>query len=88
VVAFCRTDETQRRNALYLSSFVVAPAHRGTGVARPFLNEVLAGAKTRGFSRVLLKVHEDNPAAQRLYTTAGFKSTQKLNKRYEMERIM
>ena len=87
VAAFCRTDETNRGRALYLSSFVVAPAFRGTGLARPFLDGVLADAKTHGHDRVLLKVHEDNVAAQRLYGNAGFQSQQKWNKRYEMIRL-
>jgi len=73
---------------VYLSSFVVAPEYRGTGLARPFLIGVLADAKDRGHDRVLLKVHEDNVAAQRLYAGVGFRSHQKLNKRYEMERMM
>ena len=85
IAAFCRTDETRNGTALYLSSFVVAPANRGTGVARPFLTGVLADAVHRGHDRVLLKVHEDNEAAQRLYAGVGFRSNQKLNKRYEME---
>lgn len=88
LAAFCRTDETNARTALYLSSFVVAPEYRGTGLARPFLTGVLADAKGRGHDRVLLKVHEDNVAAQRLYTGIGFQSQQKWNKRYEMERMM
>jgi ribosomal protein S18 acetylase RimI-like enzyme len=37
------------------------------------------------YTKVLLKVHEDNEAAQRLYRKAGFISKQKWNKRYEME---
>jgi ribosomal protein S18 acetylase RimI-like enzyme len=88
VAAFCRTDETSRRTALYLSSFVVAPAFRGAGLARPFLDGVLADAKIQGHDRILLKVHEDNVAAQRLYENAGFQTQQKWNKRYEMERLV
>ena len=84
MAAFCRTDDTNRCTAAYLSSFVVAPDYRGTGVARPFLLGVLADAKTRGHDRVLLKVHEDNWVAQKLYTGVGFQSQQKWNKRYEM----
>jgi ribosomal protein S18 acetylase RimI-like enzyme len=82
-VAFCRTEETLR-GRLYLSSFLVAPQHRGTGVAAAFLADVLHGARARGFQEILLKVHEDNAAAQRLYLNAGFEIQQKWNKRYEM----
>ena len=82
-VAFCRTEETVR-GRLYLSSFLVAPQHRGTGIASAFLADVLHGARARGYEEILLKVHEDNTAAQRLYLNAGFEIQQKWNKRYEM----
>jgi ribosomal protein S18 acetylase RimI-like enzyme len=83
-VAFCRTEETLR-GRLYLSSFIVAPQYRGTGVAKAFLNDVLRNTN----ERIELKVHEDNVAARRLYENAGFVVQQKWNKRYEMNtRIM
>jgi len=82
-VAFCRTEETPK-GRLYLSSFLVAPQYRGTGVASAFLADVLQGARARGYEEILLKVHEDNVAAQRLYLNAGFEIQQKWNKRYEM----
>jgi ribosomal protein S18 acetylase RimI-like enzyme len=82
-VAFCRTEETPK-GRLYLSSFLVAPPYRGTGVASAFLADVLRGARARGYEEILLKVHEDNVAAQRLYLHAGFEVQQKWNKRYEM----
>ena len=37
------------------------------------------------YTKVLLKVHEDNMAARRLYKKIGFTQKQKLNNRYEME---
>ena len=82
-VAFCRTEETPK-GRLYLSSFLVTPPYRGTGVASAFLADVLRGARARGYEEILLKVHEDNVAAQRLYLHAGFEVQQKWNKRYEM----
>jgi len=83
--AYCRTDET-RSGHLYLSSFLVTPAFRGLGVSTAFLDSVLRGAQ--GYERIMLKVHEDNYAAQRLYVNAGFKVKNKFNKRYEMERLV
>ena len=85
MVAFCKTEETRSRH-LYLSSFIVAPEYRGTHVAQNFLQSVLHSAKP--YEKVLLKVHEDNPAAKRLYDKTGFVAQQKWNKRYEMERLM
>ena len=85
MVAFCKTEETRSRH-LYLSSFIVAPEYRGTHVAQNFLQSVLHSAKP--YEKVLLKVHEDNPAAKRLYDKSGFVAQQKWNKRYEMEKLM
>ena len=62
----------------------MAPECRGTGTSARFLTSVLDDAKVRGYERVLLKVHEDNRAALRLYVGAGFVAQQKWNKRYEM----
>jgi ribosomal protein S18 acetylase RimI-like enzyme len=78
-LAFCRIEETLR-GRLYLSSFIVLPQYRGTGVAAAFLNDILRTTRTQ----IELKVHEDNVAARRLYEKAGFTVQQKLNKRYEM----
>jgi len=85
VAAFCKTEETKSRH-LYLSSFIVTPDYRGTGVAQEFLQSVLRSAA--GYEKVFLKVHEDNPAAKRLYDKSGFVAQQKWNKRYEMEKLM
>jgi ribosomal protein S18 acetylase RimI-like enzyme len=40
------------------------------------------------YTKVLLKVHEDNMAAYRLYNKIGFMSKQKINNRYEMEAML
>lgn len=85
--AYCKTEET-RTGRLYLSSFLVNPAFRGTHTGTTFLASLLGAAHMRGYEHVLLKVHEDNLAAQRLYGSAGFTSKQKWNQRYEMERMM
>ena len=85
--AYCKTEET-RTGRLYLSSFVVTPSFRGAGIGKAFLTSVMDAAHQRGYDRILLKVHEDNRAAQRLYYDAGFVARQKWNKRYEMERIV
>ena len=83
VLAFCKLEETAHQN-LYLSSFLIHPAHRGLGVGGLFLSALL---KQQAHSKLLLKVHEENEAAQRLYAAHGFQTKQKWNKRYEMERL-
>jgi len=83
VLAFCKLEETVNKN-LYLSSFLIHPEHRGKGVGGLFLSTLL---KQLPHSKLLLKVHEENTAAQRLYAAHGFQTKQKWNKRYEMERL-
>ena len=84
VGAFCKTEET-RSGHLYLSSFLIAPEYRRTGLSTLFLQSILTEAGGRMYTKVLLKVHEDNMAAYRLYNKIGFAQKQKLNNRYEME---
>ena len=81
--AYCKTEET-RTGRLYLSSFLVTPEYRGTGTSKAFLSSVLGFAAVQGYETVLLKVHEDNPVAKRLYESVGFVTNQKWQKRYEM----
>jgi len=83
VIAFCKTEETVKTNALYLSSFLIHPSYRGLGLGGTFLTKMLAQAPR--YSKVLLKVHEENPIAKQLYESHGFQTKQKWNKRYEME---
>jgi ribosomal protein S18 acetylase RimI-like enzyme len=63
----------------------MAPEYRRTGLSTLFLQSVLQEANNRMYTKVLLKVHEDNRAAYRLYKKIGFSEKQKLNNRYEME---
>jgi len=88
VAAFCKTETTAKANALYISSFLIHPSYRGLGLSGQFLSNLLEQARHDRYDKVLLKVHEDNQTAQRLYTKHGFQSIQKWNKRYEMERLL
>ncbi|SPF69315.1 Gcn5-related N-acetyltransferase (GNAT) domain profile [Propionibacterium ruminifibrarum] len=55
-----------------LLRIVVAPAHRGQGVAAGLLARLLAEAASAGACRMLLEVRHDNTAALALYERAGF----------------
>jgi ribosomal protein S18 acetylase RimI-like enzyme len=59
--------------ALY--DIVVDPMHRGHGVGRMLLDATLAALDARGAPRVVLSTAEQNEAAQRLFTRAGFRRT-------------
>jgi len=52
---------------LYLEDLFVAPRARGLGVGRALIDDVIAGAKARDYSRVYWHTHSDNEAARRLY---------------------
>ena len=61
----------ESEEAVELISMWVAPAERGTGLARRLMDEVIAWATARG-RRTCLMVRDDNVAAIRAYTRAGF----------------
>ena len=56
----------------YLAELYVAPAHRGLGIGRQFLTEVLDHARARGAIYVDLNTSEDDEAARHLYESLGF----------------
>jgi ribosomal protein S18 acetylase RimI-like enzyme len=58
-----------------MHDLVVDPAHRGRGVGKMLLDAALAALEARGAPRVLLATAEQNVAAQRLFTRAGFRRT-------------
>jgi GNAT superfamily N-acetyltransferase len=57
-----------------IPSFGVAvhPAARGAGVGRALLRFAIRTARDRGAGTMMLKVHEENPNARRLYESEGF----------------
>jgi ribosomal protein S18 acetylase RimI-like enzyme len=55
-----------------LSMGVVA-SHRGRGVGKQLLDEVISVARTRGLSALSLSVEDGNSAARRLYESRGFR---------------
>ncbi len=48
------------------------PAHRGRGLGRVLLDDLVRRATARGVEALLLEVRADNEAARRLYDRAGF----------------
>ncbi|RLP08739.1 GNAT family N-acetyltransferase [Propionibacterium australiense] len=58
-----------------LLRIVVAPAHRGRGLATGLLARLLAAAAVAGARRMLLEVRHDNTPALALYERAGFTRT-------------
>jgi ribosomal-protein-alanine N-acetyltransferase len=54
-------------------TIAVGEAHRGSGIGAALLGRMLETASARGASRVFLEVRADNPVAQHLYETRGFR---------------
>jgi len=67
-----RTATWAAEKEAYLAEFYVAPAHRGRGIGRQFLAEVLDHARERGAIYVDLNTSEDDEAARHLYEDFGF----------------
>jgi ribosomal protein S18 acetylase RimI-like enzyme len=58
-----------------LHDVIVDPEHRGQGVGRFLLDATLEFFRSRGVPRVVLSTAERNEAAQRLFTSMGFRRT-------------
>lgn len=65
-------DETEP-GEYYLDSVGVLPDYRGEGIGRALIEAFCAKAFAEGHSRVGLIVDYDNPNAEKLYTSLGFK---------------
>lgn len=66
VIARCGHDQWEIEN------IVVAPEHRGRGIGRALLHEMLRMAREENAKSVLLEVRNSNSAARQLYAKAGF----------------
>jgi ribosomal protein S18 acetylase RimI-like enzyme len=56
-----------------LRMFVLRPEHRGAGVGRRLLGELLARARAAGYERMELDTFSELRAAAHLYRAAGFR---------------
>ena len=54
-----------------LLNFCLAPAHQGQGLAKPFLDQVLADMAEQGAATIFLEVRESNAPARQLYQSVG-----------------
>ena len=65
-------DETEACE-FYLDSLGVVPEYRGRGIGRALIVAMRNRAFAEGYERVGLIVDVDNPSAERLYTSLGFR---------------
>ena len=66
-------DETAA-GELYLDSLAVDPAYRGRGIATRLLQSAVERARRSGIGPAGLLVDENNPKAEKLYLSIGFKN--------------
>lgn len=55
-----------------IQTIAVDPTHRRLGIGRVLLQHLIAAARARSVTEVLLEVRADNPGAQKLYELNGF----------------
>lgn len=61
-----------------LAGMALVPAARGRGVGREFMTQLLAEARTRGETTMVLEVIEQNEPAVKLYERCGFTQVRRL----------
>ncbi len=86
IVGVCKTETVGYTDAAYLSSFVIAEGYRNRGYSSIFLKMIMNSLKNMNYSRVVLRVKEENYAAQNCYIGNGFRTIEKRNGRYIQER--
>lgn len=65
-------DEAQP-DELYIDSIAILPQYRRKGIAKELIMRALNKAKDMKIDKIGLLVDKDNPHAERLYTTQGFR---------------
>jgi ribosomal protein S18 acetylase RimI-like enzyme len=85
VAGFCRVTRHAGRAAhvAYLGTFALAPAVHGRGLARAFLEHVVAQLEAQGVRRVELMVEADNAHAIAFYRRLGFEHEGTLRAAYK-----
>jgi [ribosomal protein S18]-alanine N-acetyltransferase len=68
-------------------TIAVGEAFRGEGTGAALLQRMLATAAERGAHRVFLEVRADNPVAQRLYATRGFRAVGRRPRYYQPDGV-
>lgn len=56
-----------------INNVAVTPSHRGRGISRLLMNELIASAREKKAKELYLEVRSSNRVAQNLYRSLGFK---------------
>jgi len=68
--------------------FIGEPDYWGKGVATIVLDKIISYSNKIHLSKLILKVHQDNIPAQKLYKKAGFVETSRADDRISMEKTL
>ncbi len=74
VAGFPGTDLEEER-AMVLAFLAVDPARRRAGLGRQLVSRAEERARSAGFNRLVLTVHDDNAPARSLYARCGWEAT-------------
>jgi GNAT superfamily N-acetyltransferase len=73
LVAFENFSTFTARPMINIHDIIVLPEYRLQGIGRRLMETLVGLAEEKNCSRISLEVRKDNPAAQHLYRTLGFK---------------
>ncbi len=65
-------EALQHTNFGYLGFMYTAPAHRGKGINKSIINELIAWCKAKDINEIRLHVYQENEAAIKAYEKVGF----------------
>jgi len=85
ILGICKLEPLKKYERVYLSSYIINPSVRGSGFNKHFLTSLLYNPVLQPYSRIELKVHEDNQKAYNTYKSIGFNTLAKEHKRHIME---
>lgn len=74
VVGFCLFNKSAADSFAHLLKILIIPECRSKGLAKKLLINALGQLQNEGCTQYFLEVEEDNYAAQKLYSSLGFKS--------------
>ena len=87
VVGYCAVLAPPGSGDADVLTIAVGEAHRGEGIGAALLEHMLRTASERGASRVFLEVRADNPVAQHLYESRGFRAVGRRPRYYQPDGV-
>ena len=70
-----------------IQTIAVSDSHRGQGIGRALMENLLAYAREQGAKEVFLEVREDKPTPQSLYSSLGFVTIDRRENYYQPDGV-